>query len=230
MDGLQAILDRILEEANAKVAGIQAETDNRIADIRAQNDSAIRSIGDQQEQRTAAQTRALTAHRESQASLERRRILLLARQEMVDQALVRALELVRDLPRQVKVAFYARLLRQSVLTSGEVILNPADQALAGELLETGRLSDDRQYTLSTEPGSFAAGLLIRRGPVIDNQTVELMIKNRRGELVRAAADVLFPESAERHGSAGQPGSTGQMDTVKDSGATKQRGAGESNRS
>lgn len=107
---------------------------------------------------------------------------------MIDRAISGAVEQIRTLPEEQRVAYYRDLIASSSIKNGEIILSAADRHLADRLLK-GR--DDLR--LSDEIGRFNGGLVLRRGQVEDNLTLAIIIAGRRPELVRAAADILFPD-------------------------------------
>ncbi len=109
---------------------------------------------------------ALLARAQHAALMESRKTLLEARQQMIDRAISGAVEQIRTLPEEQRVAYYRDLIASSSIKNGEIILSAADRHSADRLLK-GR--DDLR--LSDEIGRFNGGLVLRRGQVEDNLTL-----------------------------------------------------------
>lgn len=188
MNGLQAIRERILDEARQAAAQIDEQAEKQVGEILSVAEQDKTKIVTEAEIKAEKQAEALLARARSTALMESRKTLLEARQQMIDRAISGAVEQIRTLPEEQRVAYYRDLIASSSIKNGEIILSAADRHLADRLLK-GR--DDLR--LSDEIGRFNGGLILRRGQVEDNLTLAIIIAGRRPELVRAAADILFPD-------------------------------------
>ena len=92
------------------------------------------------------------------------------------------------------MALLAKLAAQaSVSGDEEIILNARDKAAVGAavvekanaLLPAGKLS------LSAATGDFAGGLILKRGSIEANCTIELLVELCRGDMSAQLAKVLF---------------------------------------
>lgn len=126
--------------------------------------------------------------------MESRKAMLALKQEMVSKSFDRALEMLVELPAEEKIAFYAKLASDAAVTKDEeLILNAADAEAIGEAVvaaANAKLGDGK-LRLSEEHGSFAGGLLLRRGAIEVNCTAELLVELRRGEMSAQLAGLLF---------------------------------------
>jgi V/A-type H+-transporting ATPase subunit E len=186
LDGLQAIVERILAEARDKAGEIaaqaQARCDGILSDAKAQAD-VILSDGQKQ---ADIQAQALITRAKSAAALESRKKILGTRQEMIDRVFGQALRSLASLPAQEKLDFYQQLIIGTGAEDGEIVLAAADQLLGRDLL--ARLPG--RFTLSSEAGACSGGLILRRGLIEDNLTFERLIDVQRPRLVNLAADLL----------------------------------------
>ena len=88
---------------------------------------------------------------------------------------------------------FSAAARASVTGDEEIVLNARDRKAIGEKLVQAankRLGNGR-LTLSEDCGDFAGGLILRRGSIEANCTVELLVELSQGELSAKVADVLF---------------------------------------
>ncbi|MGI6333887.1 MAG: V-type ATP synthase subunit E [Saccharofermentanales bacterium] len=188
MNGLQAIRERILDEARQAAAQIDEQAEKQVGEILSVAEQEKIKIVTEAEVKAEKQAEALLARARSTALMESRKKLLQARRQMIEQAISGAVERIRALPERQRIAYYRDLIASSSIKDGEIILSAADRHLADQLLE-GRDG----LRLSDETGRFNGGLILRQGQVEDNLTLAIIVAGRRPELVRMAADVLFPD-------------------------------------
>lgn len=127
------------------------------------------------------------------AQMEAKKAVLALKQEMVSASFDKARDMIVGLPKEQYTAFLAKLAAQAAVTGDEeVLLNgrdrdtvgPAAVKAANETLGAGRL------TLAADAGNFAGGLILRRGNIEVNCTVELLV-----ELCRADMSASLPASS-----------------------------------
>ena len=113
---------------------------------------------------------------------------------MVSRSFRKAQEQIVSLPEEQYVAFLAKLAAQASVTGEEkIVLNARDRKAIGEKLvkaANARLKNGR-LTLAEETGDFAGGLILRRGSIEANCTVELLVELSRSELSAQVAEILF---------------------------------------
>ncbi len=186
MNGLQAIMDRILSEAQEKAGQITEQTQNQCAEIletaKFESDQLLTAA----RQNAAAQAEALLNRASSSAMLQSRKTMLQMHQDLIDQAIAGSIELLCRQTDQEKIALYRQLLQETGAKSGEITLALKDQHLAGALLEDAA----GHFLVADIAGHFSGGLVLRRDLIEDNLTFERLAATSRPELVRLAAAVL----------------------------------------
>ncbi len=191
MNGLEAIQERILAEAQEKANEILNRARQSAAETLAAARQSSEIQGAETRQKAAAQAETLKSRARSMAAMEKRKALLQARRDLVDQAVDMAADQLRRMDTDRKIAFYRQLLLQANMQSGELVLSAADFNLGERIIE----GFEGTVRLAAAPGDFDGGLIIRQEWVEENLTLDLIIKNRRSQLVRLAASVLFPAEA-----------------------------------
>ncbi len=193
MDGLQAILERILEEGRQQADQILERTRER-------TESQWQTVRDQGRQmledakiETSDASRGRLNRARSLASMESRKSDLQIRQDLIDQVIEQAVERLTGANEPERIARYIEMLKtlDDGRMTGTVCFSETDQALAPQVLAPfgGRFSIDEKA------GSFSGGLILRRGLIEDNLTYDLTVRNHRAQLVRTAARVLFESDA-----------------------------------
>lgn len=195
MEGLDAIIRRIMADAREEASALARESDNTRNELLQENQKTCGQIMSAARDAGAAQAAAIASRAGSMAGLDRRKAILTARQELIEQVLELAMARLCRMPEAEKVALYRQLIRRARIAEGTLILCAADQPIGRQLLEEPGF----RLTLSDQPGHFAGGLVIRSGLIEENLTFETMFKNKHAELVSLSASILF-----------EPGKTGQV--------------------
>ena len=194
MKGTEKIIAHIQADAAAQADAILAQAEQQCAEIR---EGYERKAKDAYAEKIRAGVKANQDRLESVerlARMEGRKSVLALKQDMVSKSFDLAVDKLVDLPEEQYVALLAKLAAQASVTGDEqVVLNARDREKIGPAVvaaANARLSDGK-LTLSDEVGAFRGGLLLRRGSIEANCTVELLVELCRGEMAAELAKVLF---------------------------------------
>jgi vacuolar-type H+-ATPase subunit E/Vma4 len=190
VDGIESIVDHILNQAREKIALVEASSSEQLAEIERQSAEACEAAARQIEAKAQAQADAVLNRATSQAALETRRTLLETRQKVIDEVLLAALDELCQLESQAKADLYAGLIASTGATHGQITVNEQDRGLMAELLP--KLPG--QFELAEAAGRFAGGILLRRGRIEENLTFDLLLRNQRPQLAALAAGILYPDA------------------------------------
>ena len=192
MKGTEKIIAHIEADADAQVRAILAGAEAKCADIRAKyEEEASRLYSDRiRDGVRACQDQEDGALRISR--MEARKSVLAVKQEMVEKSFDLALDKIVALPEDRYVAFLAGLAKNAAGTGEEeVILNARDRAAISEKLIQAINLGGAHMTLSDETRDIAGGLILRRGSIEANCSVELLVELCKGEMASKLADILF---------------------------------------
>ena len=194
MKGTEKIIAHIQADAAAQADAILAQAEQQCAEIR---EGYERKAKDAYAEKIRAGVKANQDRLESVerlARMEGRKSVLALKQDMVSKSFDLAVDKLVDLPEEQDVALLAKLAAQASVTGDEqVVLNARDREKIGPAVvaaANARLSDGK-LTLSDEVGAFRGGLLLRRGSIEANCTVELLVELCRGDMAAELAKVLF---------------------------------------
>lgn len=192
MKGTEKIIAHIEADAQAQADAVLGEARQRCEAIKARfDDKAARLYSDRiREGVKACQDQEDSALRISR--MEARKSVLSVKQEMVEKSFDLAVQQIVALPDEKYTAFLANLVKKAGPAGDEeIILNAADRARVGEALLKAVNADGAKMKLSDETRDFKGGLILRRGSIETNCSVELLVELCRGELSAKLADVLF---------------------------------------
>ena len=194
MKGTEKIIAHIQADAAAQADAILAQAEQQCAEIR---EGYERKAKDAYAEKIRAGVKANQDRLESVerlARMEGRKSVLALKQDMVSKSFDLAVDKLVNLPEDQYVALLAKLAAQASVTGDEqVVLNARDREKVGPAVvaaANAQLSDGK-LTLSDETGAFRGGLLLRRGSIEANYTVELLVELCRGEMAAELAKVLF---------------------------------------
>lgn len=192
MKGTEKIIAHIEADAQAQAEAVLGEARQRCEAIKARfDDKAARLYSDRiREGVKACQDQEDSALRISR--MEARKSVLSVKQEMVEKSFDLAVQQIVALPDEKYTAFLANLVKKAGPAGDEeIILNAADRARVGEALLKAVNADGAKMKLSDETRDIKGGLILRRGSIETNCSVELLVELCRGELSAKLADVLF---------------------------------------
>ena len=192
MKGTEKIIAHIGADAKAQADAVIAAAEQKCAEIKAKyEEQASQLYSDKiRDGVKACQDQEDGALRISR--MEARKSMLAVKQEMVEKSFSLAAEKIVSLPEERYIAFLSSLAKNAS-TSGdeEVILNERDRAAVGDKLLQEINRDGVHMTLSDETRDISGGLILRRGSIEANCSVELLVELCRGEMSSKLADILF---------------------------------------
>lgn len=194
MKGTEKIIAHILADAKEQADAILAQAEQQCALIRAEFDEKAKAAYTERVRKGVADCQDRVDSMDRIARMEAKKGLLALKQQKVAQAFDLAGRKIVELPAEQYTAFLAKLAaRASVTGDEEIVLNARDResigtdvtAQANALLGEGKLS------LSDATGAFVGGLILRRGSIEANCTVELLVELCRSEMSAEIAKLLF---------------------------------------
>ena len=194
MKGTEKIIAHIKADADAQVNAILAQAEQQCAGIRGDFDAQAAALYAERLRAGVKDTQDKVDGAERIARMEGRKNLLAEKQKLVGECFRMAQKQIVDLPEERYVDFLAKLAAQASVTGEEeIILNPRDRKAIGEKLVkavNARLKNGR-LRLAEETRDFAGGLILRRGSIEANCTVELLVELSQSELSAKVAEILF---------------------------------------
>lgn len=194
MKGTEKIIAHIQADAKAQADAILAQTELQCAEIRkSYEEKAKERYGEKIRQGVkTCQDNIDSVERINQ--MEARKALLALKQDMVSQSFDLAVQMLTRLPQDKYIELLAKLAaRSSVTGDEEIVLNARDREQVGQAVadRANALVSGGKLSLSASTGDFAGGLILRRGSIEANCTIELLVELCRGEMSAQLAKVLF---------------------------------------
>ena len=198
MKGTEKIIAHIRADAEAQAAAIIAQAEQQCAAIREDYESKAK---DSYGAKIRAGVKSCEDRVDSMdriAQMEARKGIRALKQEMVSASFDKACEMIVALPQAQYIELLAKLAADAAVTGEEeIVLNARDKAAVGEAVVKAANAKLQAkgvkagLSLSGKEGGFAGGLILHRGSIEVNCTVELLVELCRGEMSATLAGVLF---------------------------------------
>ena len=192
MKGTEKIIAHIEADAKAQTDAVLAEAKRQCDEVRAQYEEKASQVYSSRirEGVKSCQDREDGTLRISR--MEARKNILAVKQEMVEKSFLLAKEKIVSMPADAYTAFLAKLVEEAgVVGDEEVILSAHDRETVGEALLKAVNAGGKHLTLSDETRDVSGGLILRRGSIETNCSIDLLLEMSRGELAGKVAGVLF---------------------------------------
>ena len=188
MNGIAKITKEIASEAEAEITSVLTEAEAQASALTEEFAAKAK----------AAEEELMRAGREAAEQRVQRQDILGLKQELVSAAYDKAKKALLGLDEDKYVAFLAGQACAAALTgSEEVILSQADRSRLGEKLVSAANAALKErglpgeLRLSDETRPISGGLVLRRGSIEVNCTLDKLLEMSRGSLDAEVASVLF---------------------------------------
>lgn len=194
MDGIEKITQRIRQDTQAQVDELTAQARQKADELSARYAAQAR----QESQAILARGEQAAAERlerlESAAGLERRKLLLASKQQVLGEAFALALDRLCALPEKEYIDLLAKLAANASQTGKEQLLFSAeDRSRVGKqvVMAANERLGSGMLTLSEHTRPICGGFILSDDEVEVNCTFETLVRLQREKLEKEVADILF---------------------------------------
>ena len=198
MKGIEKISRRLIADAEAEIAALNAETEEKRAAILADYRQKAQEAYEARMEEGTKACEARISRLGSTAETEARKSILAFKQEMVSAAFDDAIRKLTELPKEDYVRFLAaQAAKAASFGTEELVFNAKDAAAVGKdvakaanalLREKGMTGG---LTVSGETRAIPGGVIVRQGNIEVNCAVDTLVQMSRGELASQVAEILF---------------------------------------
>lgn len=193
MNGLNNISEKILSDAKLQAEEIIAKANRQAAEIREQ--SGKKADADIEAARKSAEAKCADVIEKARlaATLEGKRMIANEMKAKTSLCFEKAFQKLLSMPDEQYFALLKRLAQEVLCDGegGELLLNEHDAALHGKKL----CADFDKVTLSNEHPNIKGGLIIRRGKIEYNCTLEAISREAFEQAAPEVSGILFPKGA-----------------------------------
>ena len=194
MKGTEKIIAHIQADAKAQADAILAQAELQCAEIRQSYEAKAKEHYAEKIRQGVKVCQDNIDSVERLNQMEARKALLALKQDMVSESFDLAEQLLVQLPQDKYIELLVKLAAQAAVTGDEeIVLNSRDRSAVGQAVVDGANAriPGTKLSLSASTGDFAGGLILRRGSIEANCTIELLVELCRGDMSAQLAKVLF---------------------------------------
>ncbi|MBE7087006.1 MAG: hypothetical protein E7369_01750 [Clostridiales bacterium] len=190
MSGTKAIIERIISDAREKAKEI---TD------KAEYDKALRERADADWEKEylegeramlKKECKDILERKQTLAELDKRKLLLKTKQDVVDKILDTALKILTELPKKEYLKFVIGLIGKYAEDGDQIILSK-DKVLSAKDFEGEGICKDKKLSASKDSGDFVGGVMLSN-PVCDKDlSFKTLLDESRESLVAQITSELF---------------------------------------
>ena len=196
MKGIERITDRIGADVQAEIDGVMGKAQAKADEIRQGYEAQAAKTRTEAESRGRKAAEDREARLVDAAEMDRRKLLLSAKQEMVGKAFDLALEKLCAMEDAQYAAVTAKMLAEAAPSGRGTVYFPDGKAAVGaEAVKQANaiLGEKGKLTLAPETRPNQGGFLLVHGSVEVNGTFETLVRFQKGTMASEVAKILFPE-------------------------------------
>lgn len=198
MIGIEKIGERILADATREAEEIKAEASSESEAISKKYDQMAQDEYWEIIRQSAQKSETLMQRLKDTAAMEVKKQILAVKQEMIEKAFERSLEVLAGLPEDEYVAFLSRLAAQSSRNGRErIVMSAADRSRYGKkvcLMANEALTGQGKaagLTLSEDTRNIRGGIILSDGNIEVNCSLEVLVEYKKNDLSGQVARILF---------------------------------------
>lgn len=194
MKGTEKIIAHIQADAKASADAILEEAKKQCAAINKDYEQKAEECYGEKIRVGVKACEDLVESKDRIAQMESKKNILSLKRELVEECFDKAREQILSMSSKEYTEFITKLVVRSCTTGDEqVILNEKDKkAIGAEVVKAANAQiKNGKLSLSDETGDFSGGVILKRGAVEVNNTLDLLINLCRNELSSQLAKVLF---------------------------------------
>lgn len=190
---IENITANILKDANenAQISLNNAEkTKNDIVNNALNEAEAIKKAAAEKAEKDSE---SLKSRKVSAAELQKRKMMLTAKQDAIKKSFDVALQKLKSMPEDKYIDFLTKEISKVPYNEGMIILNKQDRDKIGEKLvkAVNEKLNAEKFKLSNETVNSLGGFVLKSGAVEINSTFETLLDSMKDELTNEVANALF---------------------------------------
>ncbi len=186
---IEKITARILQEAKDEAAAVVAKAQEERDALVAAAEEQAETIKVEAAKKAQTDARVLVERRQSVAELEARKLRLAAKQEMVEQVFVKALEELATMETEKYKEFLLTMLKPYADEPGEIIFNERDREQLSSSLQKELAGG--KLVIAQDVAKIRGGFILRRGSISLNASLEKLLENEKKQMTAQIAQLLF---------------------------------------
>lgn len=192
MDGKEAIINKILEDADEQAQSILSQAEKSSNDAIALAKEWADCYKTAQQKILDKDLEEILSRRLTVAELDNRKLILKAKQDLIEDTFSVALDKLCSLGKTYYTKLVNKLLTENADMCDEVILS-CDGVLTTKDIESLEVFKEKKLKVSDKKGDFKGGVMLVGNNCDKDLTFKAIVSNAKEELISAVAKILFQE-------------------------------------
>lgn len=191
MAGKDEIIGKILDDAYRDAQSTIAEAKEQAKAIQANAENDAKIFAEKQNASITAETEDLIKRRRTVSELEVKKLILKAKQDLLDACFNKAMQSVRALPKERYLKLIEGMLKEA--TDGDTVtVSVADKAyITKDFIEAYAKGRKISLSINKDYGDFLGGIILSSKGLDKNLTLEVEIAALRNEMEPEINRLLF---------------------------------------
>ena len=192
MNGKDAIIKKISEDASEKCAEIEKNAKGRIDLLISEAEEWAKDYSDAQEEILRKNAAEIVKRRLTVSELEVKKILLNAKQTLIGEVFLLAEEKLCSLPEDKYFGLLEKLLEEYA-EDGDAVILPDDGRITFDKLKKLKVFGDKHLKAGVKRGEFKGGIKLTNEYCDKDLSFKSLINNKKDELSATVAETLFKD-------------------------------------
>lgn len=190
MNGKDAIIKKITDDALDKCAKIQNDADAKISECISTAEEWADKYTAAQEEILKKNASDIVKRRLTVSELEVKKIILNAKQSLVKDVFTLAEEKMRNLPESKYYSFIEKLLNEYA-EDGDTVILPDDDRITFDKLKKLKVFEEKHLKPGVKRGGFGGGVKLVNEYCDKDLSFKSLIDNKKDDLAAKVAEELF---------------------------------------
>lgn len=190
MEGKEAIIKRILDDAEAKAATIRLSAEENRANTLQEAEEWSALYLEKQRALLQAESEDRIARKSTVAELDVRKELLAAKREVLDNVYTLALKKLENLSKQQYLSVLSNMLQKYAEVGEQIILSKSSETYRKDI-ETLPVVQEKKLRLSESCGDFSGGILLLGEKCDKDLSFDTALKTLKTQIESETAEHLF---------------------------------------
>ncbi|MFI3166721.1 MAG: V-type ATP synthase subunit E [Bacillota bacterium] len=185
-----AIIEKIVDDAKKASQSYISDANAKKVEIESDFEKYKTAITEKTNKTTAVECENILVRKNTVATLDTNKIILQAKQEVIDNAFVVAKEnILKD------KSAYQKFMTAEILkyfeNGDEIIIGKTDTALDDAFVKGLKEGTSKKIVISKETGNFVGGVIIKSAGYDKNLCLDTILKTKREEIEAQVSRILF---------------------------------------
>ena len=190
MDGKEAIINKIISDAELKAQEISSETEKKAEDLIANAKEWVEQYNSAQQKLLDTELEEIISKRNRLAELDSRKLILKTKQDLIEKVLGLCYEKLAKLSKKDYLSLIEKLIEKNAEDNDEIVLSK-DNVLSKKDISSLKVFGTKKLSVSDNSGDFIGGIRLVGKNCDKDLTFKSIIDSKKDSLIIEISKCLF---------------------------------------